>query len=282
MFCIPSGIILPENLLQAQCQVGKPHPMPYQFVPQDQDYSDYAGGRVLYSLPGLPAFPVRLASEIFLRAYARIQAARPAESEKRLTLYDPTCGGAYHLTTLGLLHGQAIGAILASDVDANALALAQRNLGLLSLDGLERRQQELRRLFDRFGKESHAQALSSAAVLRDKIESAAPIRTRVFQADALKPDAVQNGLAGETAHLVISDIPYGQLSGWRLPENPMPDDPSPVWRLLEALLPALAENAIVAIAADKSQKIAHAGFRRVERFQIGKRQVSLLTLIRSS
>jgi hypothetical protein len=247
--------------------------MPYKFATEDQDFSDFAGGRVLYSLPGLPAFPVRLASEIFQRMLARL----PGRPEKRLTLYDPTCGGAYHLAALGLLHGKAIGTIIASDIDPRALELAQRNLGLLSTDGLKRREQEIWRMLDQYGKESHAGALSSAAALKARLEGVSPIRAHVFHADALDRSAIQNGLAGEAIHLVISDVPYGHLSAWHQGEEATPGANGPIWRMLDALLPALTDDALVAIAADKSQKIAHEGYRRVERFQIGKRQVSLLS-----
>ena len=81
--------------------------MPYLFATQDLDYSDYSSGRVLYSQPGAPAFPVRLASEIFQRARHILGADRPG-AERRLALFDPVCGGAYHLTTLGFLHGEWI------------------------------------------------------------------------------------------------------------------------------------------------------------------------------
>lgn len=254
--------------------------MPYQFATQDKDYTDFASGRVLYSLPGLPAFPVRLASEIFLRANNALRLAPGA----RLTIYDPTCGGAYHLTALGLLHGGSIGAILASDIDERALALARRNLGLLYPEGFDRREQEIREMLERFGKPSHAEALQSAAVLRErmlriyterKLEDP-PIRTHIFQANALDQEAIQKSLPGETIHLVISDIPYGQLTSWQVPSEKIPGEYSPARRLLDSLLPVLARNSIVAIAADKNQKIAHEGYRRIERFQIGKRKISLL------
>ncbi len=253
--------------------------MPYQYAIRDEDYTDFSGGRVLYSLPGLPAFPVRLASEIYFRARALLRLPH----EKRLTIYDPTCGGAYHLAALGLLHGEGIGAILASDVDQRALELARRNLSLLSPEGLLRREQEIRGMLEQFGKLSHAWALQSAAALRERAlrasegeQGLSPIRTRVCQANALDPTAVQNALAGESIQLVISDIPYGQLSAWRLPASNAPDNHAPAWRMLDALLPALPGDSIVAVAADKSQKIAHEGYRRLDRFQIGKRRISLL------
>ena len=104
--------------------------MPYAFETEDRDYSDFAGGRVIYSLPGAPAFPARLASEIFLRGQKLTAKSSP------LRLFDPCCGGAYHLAAIGFLHGAAVEHILAADIDRRALDLAEKNLGLLTGAGL--------------------------------------------------------------------------------------------------------------------------------------------------
>jgi 23S rRNA (guanine2535-N1)-methyltransferase len=247
--------------------------MPYRFMTEDQDYSDYSSGRVIYNQPGAPAFPIRLASEILLRA---LHLLGPSG---RLTLYDPTCGSAYHLTALGFLFGDYIGAILASDVDPRAVELARKNLGLLTSAGLAQREAEISRLYQQFGKESHAQALHSAAVLRQRKEENLPIHTRAFSADALDPSALFKELTGENIDLVISDIPYGQLSAWQSPAGltVSPETP-PLWQMLQALTTVLRPQALVAVAADKSQKVAHEAYQRVERFQVGKRQVTFLKL----
>jgi 23S rRNA (guanine2535-N1)-methyltransferase len=245
--------------------------MPYQFATDDQDYTNYASGRVFYSLPGLPAFPIRLASEIFLRALRRFP------PRQRLTLYDPTCGGAYHLAALGLLNGEAIGKILASDVDERALELARRNLGLISAEGLARREHEIQTMLEKYGKESHAGALRSVEALRERAKAIPSIHTRVFQANAMDQMSLQKELSGETIDLVFSDVPYGQLSGWLPPENASTSGNPPIWQMLDALLPSLQSGAIVAIAANKAQNIAHMSYRRIERFQVGKRQIAFLT-----
>ena len=49
--------------------------MQYLYATERPDYSDLASGRVFYSLPGHPAFPIRLASEIFQRCLAFRRAA---------------------------------------------------------------------------------------------------------------------------------------------------------------------------------------------------------------
>lgn len=241
--------------------------MPYKFATQDQDYADFASGRVIYNLPGAPAFPVRLASEVFQRARALLPGA------DRLAVYDPTCGGAYHLTALGLLHGAHIGAILASDVDEAALETARRNLGLLTPAGLDRREAEIRALLEQYGKESHREALRSVAVFRQHLQQAVPISLRVFAANALDASDVQAGLEGQRVDLVLADVPYGHLSAWNASAG---GSESPLWQMLDALLAVLPAHAIVAVAVNKSQKAAHAGYHRLDHFQVGKRRVALL------
>ena len=41
--------------------------MSYKFAITDENYEDFASGRVLFNQHGTTAFPVRLASEIFQR-----------------------------------------------------------------------------------------------------------------------------------------------------------------------------------------------------------------------
>jgi 23S rRNA (guanine2535-N1)-methyltransferase len=122
--------------------------MPYQFVTERQDYSDYASGRVFYNAPGQPAFPVRLASEIFQRCLAIRHRAGLAGPVR---LYDPCCGSAYHLTALAHLHWYRIDTIFESDIDAGVLEVAQRNLSLLTVDGLEKRREEIGEMMQRYG-----------------------------------------------------------------------------------------------------------------------------------
>lgn len=243
--------------------------MPYQFATEDQDFSDYASGRVIYSLPGLPAFPVRLASEMFQRAAAALP-------ERPLALFDPCCGGAYHLAALGFLHGARIASILASDVDERALDLAGRNLALLTPEGLAQREREIRQMQVSYGKESHAEALQSLSVLQKQQAVQGPVLSRTFRANALIAQELERGATGQAIDLVISDIPYGQMTGWLILEASHDPTHSPLWQFLEALQAVLRPGALVAIAADKGQKIAHSSYWRIDRFQIGKRQVAIL------
>lgn len=245
--------------------------MTYRFAVENQDYSDFSGGRVLYSQPGQPAFPVRLSSEIFQRAVEILTPAAP------LHIYDPACGGAYHLTALGFMFGPQIQSLTASDIDEDALALARRNLGLLSAQGLSQREAEIRRMLIEYGKPSHTEALRSLETLREMRRDRPEIQTRVFQANALDPSALARELSETPVDLVISDIPYGQLSAWHLTDQKTINEFDPLDQMLEALLGVLSSGALVAIAADKAQKIHHPGYRRIERFKVGKRQVTFLS-----
>lgn len=246
--------------------------MPYLYATERRDYADYASGRVFYGLPGHPAFPVRLASEILQRCVAVRSAGG---STAPVTLYDPCCGGAYHLATLAYLHWAAIAEIVGSDVDEQALSLAERNLSLLTVEGIDRRIADLTGMLAAYGKGSHAAALESAHRLRRQLREwtqAHPIRTRLFRADATDARALAGELRGQAIDVVIADVPYGQRSHWQTGDAAE----APAWQMLEVLLPFVSPESVVAVAADKRQKILHEGYRRVERFRLGTRQVVLL------
>ena len=49
--------------------------MQYKFTQERENYEAYASGGVLYAAPGHPAFPIRLANEIFRRCMAYRKAA---------------------------------------------------------------------------------------------------------------------------------------------------------------------------------------------------------------
>src|ERR1041385_4120568 len=133
--------------------------MAYRFIQTREDYSDLAAGKVFHGLPGHPAFPVRLASEIFQRCLAL---RKDTDRTEPCVIYDPCCGGAYLLSTLGYLFWNDINRILASDIDTTVLQIAESNLALLTVDGLQRRATQLAELQARYGKPSHVEALASA------------------------------------------------------------------------------------------------------------------------
>ena len=87
--------------------------MQYRYA-HNQNYEDFASGRVLYHKSGLSTFPVRLAIEVMGRCLQYVD-------KEKLSIYDPMCGEAYLLTVLGFFYGERIHEIYGSDVNVEAL-----------------------------------------------------------------------------------------------------------------------------------------------------------------
>ncbi len=239
--------------------------MTYRFATERANYEDFASGRVLYNHPGMTAFPVRLAAELYERARATLisMGINPPFS-----LYDPCCGGGYLLTTLGFLYHSDIASISASDIDGEAVQLAKKNLSLLTQEGLNQRMGELQRLVFEYGKPSHAEALDSTyrlmAMVTDRGRS---IEIDCFQADALNPGDARPKVQ---PNMVITDLPYGDLVHWSA------DSPNAAKALLDGLLPLLDPPSVMLVVANKSQVVKHPSYIRLEQFQVGKRRITLL------
>jgi hypothetical protein len=243
--------------------------MEYKFATERANYADLASGSVFYSLPGHPAFPVRLASEIYQRCLAlRGQGRSPC------TIYDPCCGAAYHLSVIAYLHWDSICRVVCSDIDKKAVQLAERNLGLLTPAGMERRSREISAMVHLYDKASHKGALESITRMQEQVSrlsAVRPIQTHVFRANATQAASLREGLQDTSIDVIITDIPYGQNSRWEAAKAP-----NPSWAMLEALFECLSPKSIVAIASDKSQIISHEKYTRLEKFQLGKRNVVFL------
>jgi hypothetical protein len=258
--------------------------MPYRFSRERLDYSDFASGRVIRSVPGRTAFPVRLADELFQRCLALRPAARWGSP---VALYDPCCGGASLLCTLALLHWPSIRQIIASDADQDVLSLASRNLALLTPEGMNERRQEIAALHAEYGKASHAEALGSVERLEARLSELVrihPLPTRLFLADGLDPTSLRAHLDARSIDVVIADVPYGQRTRWLDSESDRVSAEShegttKIWQLLEALWPALAADAVLAIVSDKSQRARHERYAPAGTLQIGKRRATFLTVL---
>lgn len=247
--------------------------MQYRFTAERENYEVYASGSVLVAAPGHPSFPVRLANEIFRRGMA--YRARWG-AENRCVLYDPCCGGAYHLTTLAYFNWQQIELIYASDIDPDALSIARRNLALLEPSGLDRRTDEIAAMAAAYGKESHATALANAAFLKaqlTELRSTHTIATQVFQADATDTNALAGTITHGSVDMVIADVPYGKESNWVTQPD---EDNTPTGAMLSALLPLLDTRAVIAVSTTKQDKVRHSAYQRLEKFNVGKRQITLL------
>jgi len=255
--------------------------MEYKYAP-NKNYEDFASGRVLYHMGGEPTFPVRLAFEIYGRCLSY------SVKKANITLYDCCCGGAYMLTVLGLLAGDSISKIYASDIDEKSLNLAADNLALLTKEGIMKRRAELEALYRSYGKESHREALESI----DRIEGmiSGKIKTEVFRRDAL-----EKGKLSFTPDIVIADVPYGNLTDWNGrssdgcsgdsisgeslyggdSESKQKMDIDAVNLLMDALYEICSQDTIICICSNKKQKIQTDRYKRLEKQLVGKRRFEI-------
>lgn len=217
------------------------------------NFEDYASGRVLYGGRGVPNFPVRLIVEIFGRARNLLK------DRERLRVYDPCCGGAYALTVLGFFCGSSVGKIYASDISPDMLGIAEKNLGLLTRAGLDRRREELERLLASSGKSSYADALRSLERLRGDLTR--EIGAEVFAADCTGP------LPELRPDVIITDVPYGHLAQWQ-GKDALSAMLGQLWRIS-------SDSTVLAVCADKSQKIRSGQWIRVEKQNVGRRRFEL-------
>ena len=246
--------------------------MEYKFATERTNYTDLASGHVFYSLPGYPAFPVRLASEIYQRCLAL-----RGKGNSPCTIFDPCCGAAYHLSVIAYLHWDSVCRIICSDIDEKAVQLAERNLGLLTPGGMDRRSREIAAMVRLYDKDSHKGALESITRMQEQVNQLSavrPVQARVFQANATEAASLREGLQNEAIDVVFTDVPYGDHSHWQATQAA-----DPARAMLEALLEFLSPKSLVAVASDKLQKIAHEKYQRLEKFQLGKRQVVILGLL---
>ena len=227
--------------------------MEYRYSPAG-NFEDYASGRVLYGGRGVPNFPVRLIVEIFGRARELLK------DRERLRVYDPCCGGAYALTVLGLLCGSSVEKICASDISPDMLGIAEKNLGLLTRAGLDKRQAELEQSLAASGKSSYADALRSLERLRGNLTR--DIGTEVFAADCTGP------LPEVEPDVIITDVPYGNLAQWQGEDA--------LHAMLGRLWEISSDSTVLAVCTDKSQKIRSDQWIRIEKQNVGKRRFELL------
>jgi 23S rRNA (guanine2535-N1)-methyltransferase len=241
--------------------------MSYEYATENLNYEDFSSGRVLYNQQGATSFPVRLTCEIFLRCATILE---KDGNTGPYSIYDPLCGGAYSLTTLGFLYSNKISRIYASDIDDMVIGLAKKNLSLLTEKGLMERTKQLEQMLQDYGKESHRGALLSANKFYELIKNMPhQIDVNCFVSDALKPDHYTDM---EKVDIVITDLPYGEVVDWI---NAKEEEVATI-QFLHNLLPILKKQSIVAVTSRKKTIVRHESFQRVDHFNLGKRQIVFL------
>ncbi|RKS07230.1 RRNA methyltransferase AviRa [Nocardiopsis sp. Huas11] len=234
--------------------------MVYRYATERADHSALASGNVLRSAPGFPGFPVRLASELFQRGLAHVP-------QDRVRMWDPCCGSGYLMTVLGLLHRDRIVHARATDVDPDAVALAVRNLALLTRDGLAEREEELRRSALDFGRAEFVGRAETAGALAAGLASMGgdlPHETAVADVFTLSEQV--------EADLVVTDVPYGDLTHW---QGATPAD-DPMRALLRSLGRVLPPHAVVVVTARTRRVVLPPAVRALERVKVGNRAAVLV------
>lgn len=240
--------------------------MAYRMVPDRLDHADLASGAVLRSAPGRPAFPVRLAEELFLRAADHLP-------EGLLTLWDPCCGSGYLVAVIGLRQRPRLRAVIASDADPDAVRLATDNLALLTVDGLQARETVLRERHAAFGRQAHSDAAGAAGRLRRRlVRDGGDLTAASFVADAFDVTALRMGLDGLSPDVVLTDVPYERQSEWLGGAATLKD---PVHGLGAALSQVLPAHTVIVITV-RARKVSLPGVQVLERVRVGNRASALV------
>ncbi|MGH3328458.1 MAG: rRNA methyltransferase [Streptomycetales bacterium] len=236
--------------------------MAYRYVTSRDDYRDFASGSVLHSAPGYPAYPVRLSSELFLRALSHLP-------DRLAGLWDPCCGSGILITTVGLLHRERLRYILATDIDPEAAALAVRNVALLTGTGLTARADKLRERQNEFDKAVHREAAEAAIRLAQRLAaSGGDLPASVATADVFDPASLAAVVPTPPPDLVLIDLPYGKQTTWA---GSPPLDTEPTYAAMRALAAVLPDHAVIALTVHGRKVPTAPGIQALERFRVGTR-----------
>lgn len=231
--------------------------MEYKYC-KNENFEDLASGRVIYGASGVPNFPVRLGNEIYRRCAGYLP------GKESFTVYDPCCGGGYLLTMLGFGNSN-ITKVLASDISEDMVSLTVRNLALLTREGLDARERELKEYVRQYQKPSHREALGSLARLRSSL-------CRDVESLAFTADCTDTIPLAETPDIIITDVPYGNLAMWESSEK---DSLQEMYLQLSKIA---HPNTILAVIMDKGQKYRGDAWVRLERQMIGRRKFEIYRL----
>lgn len=152
--------------------------------------------------------------------------------------------------------------IYGSDIDGKMVSYAKKNVSLLTDAGMRKREDEIRQLYDRYGKDSHKEALHSCRRLREMFSQ--DVLTEIFEADCTK------ALPQIFPDIIITDVPYGNLVEWDNGEM------LSLELMLEWLWEISRGDIVLAVCMDKKQKVNCSKWERLERQNVGKRKFEIL------
>lgn len=232
--------------------------MNYLYATEHKNSEIFSSWRVLYHTRNATAFPVRLIEEIWGRTKYLLH---QLWNMWPYDIYDPCGWIGYMMTVLWLLDGSSIETIVVSDINKEFLDYAQKNLSLLSIEGVNKRMKELQDYVSLYNKESHTWALEDAYKILNIVEHQNQIRTFTYQNDIMN----SWDLGGHMFDTIIVDFPYWQL----VSRNRNVD----YWLIFQLFKKVLKENGILVIISDKQQKYVTDLFLPQWSFVIGKRKI---------
>jgi 23S rRNA (guanine2535-N1)-methyltransferase len=243
--------------------------MVYLFEKKKINCEELASGSIIQSYKGMPAFPIRLALEIYQRCkvFLKKHNILPPYS-----IYDPCCGSGYILTTLGILNSKEIERIYASDISKEAIELTNKNLSLLKEEGFLSRIFELEQLIGLYNNDSHRLFLAHAKTLKDKLIKDRRPDITVLQRNILS-DNVEVDIK---VNIIITDIPYNRQSDWKNDEHVSLSTQAVQERFLNNIYRSLEKDGVASIITPKTEKLFSDKLKIVDKFIVGKRRIYIL------
>jgi type I restriction-modification system DNA methylase subunit len=229
--------------------------MKYRYA-EKSSFQYLAAGGVIKSYKGNTNFPVRLGHEIFNRCLCYVA------NKEKVTIYDPMCGSGYFLTTVGFLNFNRISKIYGSDVNYEVIRVAEKNLKLLTKEGIEEREKEIQYLYDKYKRDSFKISLQHFATFKDTVIQ--DMNYKLFKRDLFEESVAFN----LEADIIIMDLPYNNLVTYKGNYSKT--------KLEERIVSLAQNNTIVAVIRNKAQKISiESNLNRLEKIKTGKRVIEI-------
>jgi len=229
--------------------------MIYRFA-EKNSFQYLAAGSVIKSYKGNTNFPVRLGHEIFNRCLQYI------DNKEKVTIYDPMCGSGYLLTTVGLLNFNKISKIYGSDINDEVINVARKNLRLLTIEGIKKRENEIQHLLDNYDRESYEIGLQQITIFKNIVNK--DLDFELFKRDLFE-ESVKSDIK---ADIIIMDLPYNNLVNYQgnYSKN----------KLEEQIVRLTQKNTIIAVIKNKAQKLTvNSTLQRLEKIKTGKRVIEI-------
>ena len=229
--------------------------MIYRFA-EKNSFQYLAAGSVIKSYKGNTNFPVRLGLEIFNRCLQYI------DNKEKVTIYDPMCGSGYLLTTIGLLNFNKINKIYGSDINEEVIKVARKNLRLLTIEGINQRENEIQNLLDKYNRDSYKTGLLHIRAFKD-------IVNKNMDFELFKRDIFDQSIAlNIKSDILIMDLPYNNLVKYNGDYSKS--------KLEEQIISLAQKNTMVAIIRNKEQKLTIIpNLQGLEKIKIGKRVIEI-------